>query len=93
MMIGRVNVESLKAEIQKMAMERTEAKAEAVCQRAKELAPVETGRLKNSIRVYRKGNDFFVGSDCAYALAVEFGTRRRSARPFLTAAVEMEKKV
>lgn len=60
-----------------------------VTERAKELAPVRTGRLRNSI--YRRKTGFLgweVGAAVYYAGFVEFGTRYMRARPFLRPAVE-----
>jgi HK97 gp10 family phage protein len=60
-----------------------------VTERAKEIVPVRTGRLRNSI--YRKKTGFLsweVGATMFYAGFVEFGTRYMRARPYLRPAVE-----
>jgi len=60
-----------------------------VTERARELAPVRTGRLRNSI--YRRKTGFLgwmVGAAVFYAGFVEFGTRKMSARPYLRPAIE-----
>jgi HK97 gp10 family phage protein len=57
--------------------------------RAKEIVPVRTGRLRNSI--YQKKTGFLgweVGASMFYAGFVEFGTRYMRARPYLRPAVE-----
>lgn len=58
--------------------------------RAKELCPVDTGRLRNSISSeLRTENDNLVGivgTDVEYAPFVEFGTVRMDAQPFLIPA-------
>ena len=87
MLRGRVNEAALREWIQAAVADQVNAAANAVCESAKALAPVETGRLRNSIRVRAEGGQAYVFTDCEYAAAVEFGTSRRSARPFLTAAV------
>lgn len=60
--------------------------AEQVRARAASLAPVETGRLRDSLTV----RDHSVVADCPYASAVELGTSRRAATPFLLPAARME---
>lgn len=59
---------------------------------AKTLAPVDTGRLRNSIAVefMDGGLSARIGTNVEYAPFVEFGTRRMGARPFLFPAFEME---
>ena len=86
------------------AMDRALAEAldeigEMVVQRARELCPVDTGRLRNSIthRLGGGGFDFpgmgasagkevTVGSEVEYAAYVELGTSRTRAQPFLRPA-------
>ena len=72
-----------------------------VVQRARELCPVDTGRLRNSI-THRMGGGGFsfpgmgaavgkevtVGSNVEYAAYVELGTSRTDAQPFLRPAAE-----
>lgn len=74
---------------------------EMVVQRARELCPVDTGRLRNSI-THRMGGGGFsfpgmgaavgkevtVGSNVEYAAYVELGTSRTDAQPFLRPAAE-----
>lgn len=63
-----------------------------VDRRAKELCPVDTGRLRSSItnRVVRdsQGIAGIVGTNVSYALFVEFGTRYMAAQPFLRPALD-----
>lgn len=55
---------------------------------AKMLAPVDTGRLRNSITHAPEGKDTeIIGSAVEYAPYQEFGTRRTKAQPFLKPAV------
>lgn len=74
--------------------------AEATAARAKELAPVDTGALRNSIRVQEldgyagtfrvtagAGGHDFVG-DQYYAGMIEYGTKYIQARLFMTRAYE-----
>ena len=57
---------------------------------AKWLAPVDTGRLEESINTEAKGKgkkvEVEVGTDVEYADSVEFGTFKQSAQPFLMPA-------
>lgn len=53
---------------------------------AKELAPVDTGRLRASIH-YDKASGT-VGTNVTYAPYIELGTRRMRAQPFLFPASE-----
>jgi HK97 gp10 family phage protein len=88
-------VDELKAAIQRFdsAMQNHVQKqltswAEAVKVLAKQLVPVRTGHLRDSI--YAKISEWVaeVGSDATYALFVEFGTRRMRARPYLFPAIQ-----
>lgn len=58
---------------------------------AKRLCPVDTGRLRSSIRWSFARDDLglhaIVGTNVAYALHVEFGTSRMRAQPFLRPAL------
>jgi HK97 gp10 family phage protein len=57
--------------------------------RAKVLAPVDTGFLRNSIQALKTGDlsaVVFVGAE--YGVYVEFGTRRMRAQPFFTPAAD-----
>lgn len=57
---------------------------------AKELAPVDTGRLRASIRLEMRSDGLGaeVATNLRYAPAVELGTRRTRAQPFLGPAFE-----
>jgi HK97 gp10 family phage protein len=63
---------------------------------AKINAPVDTGRLRSSITSRIAENDGTtiaaeVGTNVQYAQAVEFGTSRKAARPFMLPAFENNK--
>lgn len=53
---------------------------------AKDLCPVKTGRLRNSITNYVEGNAAYVGTNVEYAQFVEEGTSKQKAQPFLRPA-------
>jgi HK97 gp10 family phage protein len=60
--------------------------------RAKVLAPVDTGYLRNSIEQQKTGDlEHTVSVGAEYGAYVNFGTRHMAARPFLTQAVEDER--
>lgn len=56
---------------------------------AKQLAPVDTGRLRNSLtyEVDAPNKSVTIGSAVEYAPFVENGTSRRIAKPFLRPAI------
>ena len=86
MIRGNIQTEALKERLKAVSLKQLEEAANAACLAAKAAAPVETGQLRSSISVRSDGERFFVGTDCEYAAAVEFGTSRRAARPFLSTA-------
>lgn len=47
---------------------------------------VITGRLRNSVSHTVQNNEMYVGSNCSYAAAVELGTRKSWAYPYLKPA-------
>ena len=61
--------------------------AEIIATAARQLCPVDTGNLRDSIRV----TDNSVNVDAHYASYVELGTPRAAAQPFLKPAIEMFK--
>ena len=83
-----LNLDALRARCAEEAARELEAAANTVCAEAKAL---ETGRLRESVRVRAENEKRVVFTDCEYAAAVEFGTSRRSAQPFLSRAAEMER--
>ena len=50
--------------------------AQTVCESAKSLCPVDTGRLLSSINVQPAGNTAVISADTQYAVFVEFGTSK-----------------
>lgn len=56
---------------------------------AKQLCPVDTGRLRNSI-THAADGDYaeIVGTNVEYAPYVELGTRKTRAKPFIKPAAE-----
>jgi HK97 gp10 family phage protein len=87
------------AAIEKKALDRLETAAEQVAERARVLVPVDTGTLKNTIRVVRLKGDpklnvrVYAGNrkrraegGAFYAHMIEYGTVKLKARPFLRPA-------
>lgn len=64
--------------------------ADLIVNRAKELAPVKTGALRDSIQAHLAGwaADITAGESLDYAVFVEYGTVRRGAHPFMRPAIE-----
>jgi HK97 gp10 family phage protein len=56
---------------------------------ARQLVPVRTGHLRQSI--YAEVREWIarIGAEATYAMFVEFGTRRMQARPYLYPAIQM----
>lgn len=55
---------------------------------ARQEVPVDTGTLKNSLKVVQDGEFAYkLGSDLPYTYHVEFGTQNQSPHPFLRPAV------
>lgn len=55
---------------------------------AKDLCPVDTGRLRNSISHATDGDSVYIGTNVEYAAYVELGTSKSKARPYLRPAAE-----
>ena len=74
--------------------DRSREALEAACQEsaqtaleyARALVPVRTGRLKNSLKYREENGKSVLSAGTPYAEAVERGTRRRKARPYLRPA-------
>ena len=69
-----------------------EAAAMAAAEQARALAmaaaPVDPGRLRGSIVVKKMENGAAAAAECPYAAAVEFGSSRACAQPFMSPAAE-----
>jgi HK97 gp10 family phage protein len=53
---------------------------------AKQIVPVDTGRLRNSITHEVDGKEVFIGTNVEYAPPIEYGTIKQKAQPFLQPA-------
>lgn len=65
------------------ALERIGLQAEGY---AKDLCPVYTGNLRNSITHTSDGNAAYIGTNVTYGKYVELGTVKMAAQPFLRPA-------
>ena len=89
------NKRKLIGEISGRVTQNMELAAEFAAQQAKSLAPVRTGKLRDSIvgvvetRAHGEGVEGIVGvkAEKFYARFVELGTRKSPAHPFLRPAV------
>jgi len=83
---------SFSDEVKKMLEDRKKAAHEAIGKyvvgEAQVRAPVDTGRLKNSIDSEAEVKQVTIGTNVEYAPYVELGTRRMQAKPFLEPAVK-----
>lgn len=57
---------------------------ENIAEKARQIVPVKTGKLKRSIKATDKG----IVVEAPYALKVEIGTATRAAQPFVRPAIE-----
>ena len=53
---------------------------------AKEIVPVDTGRLRNCVTHEVDGKEVYIGTNVEYAPPVEYGTIKQKAQPFLIPA-------
>jgi HK97 gp10 family phage protein len=60
---------------------------DSIVQKAKELAPVGSGKLRNSIKSKKKDNNLWeIVADVPYSYYVEMGTSHEAPHPFLRPA-------
>ena len=93
--------EVITEEIEKKAMDRLARAGEIVAARARQKVPVQSGKLRDSIRVTRLKDDpklnirVYAGSrqkgGAFYAHMVEYGTVKMAAKPFLRPALNEAK--
>jgi len=70
-----------------LAERETKKVGEKILGRAKALAPVDTGRLKNSGFIEGGRGQWVIGFSAPYAHFQEFGTSKMHAQPFLRPAI------
>ena len=89
---GNNRLPEIRARLPKAAKEIAVEITERIANDARKLAPVDTGNLRNSIRVEETRNGAEVGTDVEYAPYVEYGHRGVPPHPFLGPAVEMHRR-
>ncbi len=83
------DLDKIAAELRPKASEIVAKAAADIEARAKQVVPVDTGNLKNSIQTEMDGDlSASVGTNVEYAPYVEYGTSRMAAKPYLTPAAE-----
>lgn len=84
--------QAARAAAEKLGNQQAALRAQAIRTAAVLAAPVDTGRLRQSIGVQKIGQGHYrVGTNVQYAPFVEFGTRRTRAQPFMRPAFEKVK--
>lgn len=63
----------------------------AMVNKAKRLAPIDTGELEGSIHYTSENHKYYIGADADHAAHVELGTSKMSAQPYLRPAVSSTK--
>lgn len=86
-----LNVKNHSSEVSKALEDAKERALEAIGLQvegyAQLLAPVDTGRLRNSITHIVNGDSVVIGTNVEYAVYQEFGTSKMKAQPYLKPAV------
>lgn len=62
--------------------------AQYIAKKARSLAPVDTGYMRDHIRAMKQGETAIVISAAPYSAFVEFGTRHQAAQPFIRPAID-----
>jgi HK97 gp10 family phage protein len=67
-----------------------EKRAKVIYEKSRDLCPVRTGNLRDSIKIVKgEGKyNYLIGSDLDYAYWVEMGTNKESPEPFLRPALD-----
>src|SRR5688500_8616114 len=87
------NLPRIASRIEKALSQLVRKHAFAIEAKAKQLAPVDTGLLRNSLQTRVDGPlKATVGTNVEYASHQEFGTRHQKGKPFLTPAADEQKK-
>ncbi len=100
MKIANWNPDKITAEIEKKAMDRLEEAGQIIADKARQKVPVQSGNLRDSIRVTRLKGDpkqnirVYAGNrkkrdqgGAFYAHIVEYGSVKMPAKPFLRPAL------
>ena len=77
--------------VEQLLFEELERRSNEVVEEAKELVPVRTGALRDSIDILSKDEDeqvINIESELDYAIIVEMGTSNREPSPYLRPALD-----
>lgn len=86
------NLDRIASQLERAYSELIRKTAFSIEARAKQLAPVDTGLLRNSLQTKVDGPlKATVGTSVEYAQYQEFGTRFQKGKSFLTPAADSEK--
>ncbi|HPV49840.1 MAG TPA: HK97 gp10 family phage protein [Smithellaceae bacterium] len=101
MRVSNWNPQKFDGEIMTAGMDRLEKAAQVIASGARQRVPIDSGKLKNSIRVTRLKGDtrrnirVYAGNrtkgGAYYAHMVEYGTVKMKAKPFLRPALNAAK--
>jgi HK97 gp10 family phage protein len=88
-MAFRLVQDNLRAAVLKMVRPSMDALGAAIVEKARELVPVDTGQLRDSINfTYRQDTgELQIHADMYYAIMVEYGTSKTPAQPYLRPAL------
>ena len=86
------NLTRISSKLEKALSQLVKKTAFSIEARAKQLAPVDTGLLRNSLQTKVEGLKATVGTNVEYGPYQEFGTRHQKGKAFLTPAADEEKK-
>jgi HK97 gp10 family phage protein len=87
------NLTRLSSQVERELSKLVKKTAFGIEAKAKSLAPVDTGLLRNSIQTTVEGSlKASVGTNVEYAEHQEFGTRHQKGKAFLTPAADEQKK-
>jgi HK97 gp10 family phage protein len=88
-MAFRLVQDNLRAAVLKMVRPSMDALGSAIVEKARELVPVDTGQLRDSIGyVYRQDTaELQIFADAPWAVFVEYGTSKMPAQPYLRPAL------
>lgn len=93
MAISKNDLPRIASQIERALTQIVKKTAFGIEAKAKALAPVDTGLLRNSIQTRIDGPlKATVGTNVEYAAHQEFGTRHQKGKPHLTPAADEQKK-
>ena len=82
------NSDAVRAAVESRIQVALEAVGMTCERKAKELAPVDTGNLRNSLTHLVDDTTVYIGTNVEYGKYQELGTYKMKAQPFLRPAVE-----